>query len=76
MSEHMDEFVNRFVGTAWLIETNDPVGTTLYYCGQGDWCSNPNHAMKWLSEESVRKSESWTQMQYPGNMRISEHEWV
>lgn len=65
-----------FVGIAWLIETNNPVDTTLYYCGPGDWCSNPNHAMKWPSEESAQNSETWTQMQYPGNMRIAEHEWV
>lgn len=72
MLEHV--LSRKFVGTAWLIETNDPVGTTLYYCDQGDWCSNPNHAMRWPSEEAARKSEAWTQ--YPGNMRIAEHEWV
>jgi len=65
-----------FVGTAWLIETNDQVGPTLYYCGEGDWCSNPNHAMKWPSKAAAETSEAWPQLQYPGNMRIAEHEWA
>lgn len=73
MSEQNTESVN--YASYWLIETNDPVGTVLYCCGEGDWCSNPNHAMKWGSEEAARTSPTWTQMQYPGNMRIAEHQW-
>lgn len=74
MSEQNTESVN--YASYWLIETNDPVGTVLYCCGEGDWCSNPNHAMKWGSEEAARTSPTWTQMQYPGNMRIAEHQWL
>lgn len=68
--------INGFVGTAWLIETNDPVGSTLYYCAPGEWCSNPNHAMKFASESDASASDHWRDMQYPGNMRIAAHEWV
>ena len=65
-----------FVGVAWLIETDDPHGNNLYYCGPGDWCSNPNHAMRFVSEQCAVNSEHWREMQYPGNLRIAEHEWV
>lgn len=68
--------VNGFVGFAWLIETDDPLGHTQYYCGPGEWCDNPNHAMKFTSEDAARNADHWREMQYTGNLRIAEHEWV
>lgn len=66
--------VNGFVGTAWLIETEG--GIPRYYCGPGEWCDNPNHAMKFPTEQAVIDSDHWRNMVYPGHMKIVEHEWV
>lgn len=60
--------------TAWLIETADPVGVTLYFCHDGDWCSNPNHAHKFPTAEQANIKKS--SMQLPSNFRVAEHEWV
>ena len=38
---------------AWLIECAPEVGDTLYFCGDGDWCSNPNHAHKFATAEEA-----------------------
>lgn len=60
--------------TAWLIETVDPVGTTLYFCHDGDWCSNPNHAYRFRTSEQA--NVKLAAMRWPQNFRASEHEWV
>lgn len=40
-----------FQGVAWLIECGTPPS---YYCGEGDWCSNANHALKFPTEKAAR----------------------
>lgn len=60
--------------SAWLIEINPPLGDVLYYCGPGDWCSNPNHAHKFPDKTAAKAVRS--AMQNPLNMRIAEHEWA
>lgn len=59
--------------TAWLIETDDPVGVTLYFCHDGDWCSNPNHAHKFQS--AAQAKTKLVSMHTPKNFRVAEHEW-
>jgi hypothetical protein len=59
--------------TAWLIETADPVGTTLYFCNDGDWCSNPNHAHRFPSAEQA--SVKLASMQVSQNFCVTEHQW-
>lgn len=59
--------------TAWLIETADPVGTTLYFCNDGDWCSNPNHAHRFPNAEQA--SVKLSAMQLSQNFRVAEHMW-
>jgi hypothetical protein len=58
---------------AWLIETADPVGTILYFCAVGDFCSNPNHAHKFASQTDAETVLA--QMFNPENFRVAEHEW-
>lgn len=58
---------------AWLIETDDPMGVTLYFCNVGDWCSNPNHAHKFAS--AAEAATQLREMRNPLNFRIAEHEW-
>lgn len=58
---------------AWLIETDDPMGLTLYFCNDGDWCSNPNHAHKFADAKEAQAK--LLAMQNPLNFRIAEHEW-
>lgn len=58
---------------AWLIECAPPLGDTLYFCNDGDWCSNPNHAHKFPT--AVEAQAKLTTMQNPLSMRIAEHEW-
>lgn len=59
---------------AWLIETSDPVGTTLYFCHDGDWCSNPNHAYKFQTQEDAeRKRQALVR---PDAFRVCDHIWV
>lgn len=59
--------------TAWLIETTDPVSTVLYFCNEGDWCSNPNHAHRFPSAEQA--SMKLASMQLSQNFRVAEHMW-
>ena len=59
--------------TAWLIELDDPIGNTLYFCADGDWCSNPNHAHKFrtAAEAETKRSAMRTRAS-----RACEHQWV
>ena len=59
--------------TAWLIEIDAPFSHVLYYCGPGDWCSNPNHAHKFAGRADAE--QALATMQNPTSMRIAEHEW-
>lgn len=57
--------------SAWLIECGSPA---LYYCGEGDWCSNPNHAKRFgTKEEAEILSKNWVTME---PIRVCEHAWV
>ena len=58
---------------AWLIETADPVGTLLYFCAVGDWCSNPNHAKKFATRQEAEEVQRT--MFNPSVARVAEHEW-
>lgn len=62
------------MSTAWLIETTDPVATVLYFCADGDWCSNPNHAHKFRNREDAERKMAG--MQRPDIFRVAEHAWV
>ena len=65
--------------TAWLIECgtyNEFPPQIIYFCGEGDWCSNPNHAFKFNTEQ-----EAWDKIQIwapfaPDNYRVTEHMWM
>lgn len=59
--------------SAWLIEIAPPIGDVLYYCGPGDWCSNPIHAYKFHLKANAEAVLA--KMQNPQSMRIAEHEW-
>jgi hypothetical protein len=59
--------------SAWLIECEPPLGATLYFCNDGDWCSNPNHAHKFAT--ALEAQAKLTTMQSPSSMRIAEHQW-
>jgi hypothetical protein len=59
--------------SAWLIECEPPLGDTLYFCNDGDWCSNPNHAHKFAT--ALEAQAKLTTMQSPSSMRIAEHQW-
>lgn len=62
-----------FKGVAWLIECGFDQGLPDYYCGPGDWCSNPNHAHKFLTkEEAEAVSERMTTI---GARRVADHSW-
>lgn len=58
---------------AWLIECAPPIGTTLYFCNDGDWCSNPNHAHKFPTAEEANAKR--VTMQVGERFRVAEHEW-
>lgn len=58
---------------AWLIECEPPLGDTLYFGNDGDWCNNPNHAHKFLTAEEANAKR--TTMQAGERFRVAEHEW-
>jgi hypothetical protein len=58
---------------AWLIECAPPLGDTLYFCNDGDWCSNPNHAHKFATAQEANAKR--TTMQLGERFRVAEHEW-
>lgn len=54
---------------AWLIEHGSPAA---YFCGDGDWCSNPNHAYRFVTKDvATAKAET---MPIEG-IRVAEHLW-
>lgn len=59
--------------TAWLIECVPPLGDVLYFCAVGDWCSNPNHAHKFATEDEARSK--YEEMNLSDKFRIAEHGW-
>lgn len=65
--------------TAWLIECglyNEFPPTIVYFCGEGDWCSNPNHAHRFSTEEdAVTKLQSMNAFQ-PEKYRVEAHMWI
>jgi hypothetical protein len=57
---------------AWLIEVGSP---STYYCGPGDWCSNPNHAHKFSSEQEAQATAAPMGKLVGGLPRCCEHMW-
>jgi hypothetical protein len=56
-------------GTWWLIECG-----SSYFCGDGDWCSNPNHARKFKThEEAQMKAETVNTLE---PVRVCDHSWT
>jgi hypothetical protein len=58
-------------GTYWLIECGSPA---IYFCGPGDWCSNPNHAHLYTSK-ILAESEA-ASMTTIEPIRVCDHAWV
>jgi hypothetical protein len=52
--------------------------TTTYYCGPGDWCTNPNHAKKF--ETALAAASLVLEMTergcIAGAFRVAEHAWM
>jgi hypothetical protein len=57
--------------TAWLIECGSPA---LYYCPDGQWCSNANHANQFPTKEGAEDMAKDMKTMEP--VRIVEHMWV
>lgn len=55
---------------AWLIECGSPPS---YYRGPGDWCSNPNHALKFPTQKAAELRSMSMQTLEP--VRVTEHSW-
>lgn len=65
-------------GDYFLIETKG-ITPTQYYCGPGNWCTNPDHAVKFHSwEAAVLERSSMpviAEVDRENNMQITEHQW-
>jgi hypothetical protein len=61
---------------AWLIECvpSDGGPNVLYFCNDGDWCGNPNHAHKFATAEEANAKR--VTMVRGTEYRVAEHEWV
>ena len=59
---------------AWLIEIGDSV--TYYWCGPGDWCSNPNHAFKFETEMAAVECKYGLGKMVGGPAHVVEHMWI
>jgi hypothetical protein len=59
---------------AWLIEL--PSTSTLYWCGPSDWCSNPNHAHKFDTEQEALEVMNEMCVMIDGQPRVCGHSWV
>lgn len=58
--------------TAWLIEFGaNPV---RYYCADGDWCDNANHAHKFASASEAQQKRA-TFVASNCEYRVVEHIW-
>lgn len=58
-------------GVAWLIECGH--NPTMYYCGPGDWCGNPSHALKFPTREAAELRSMGMETLEP--VRVCEHQW-
>ena len=58
-------------GTWWLIECGSPA---TYFCGDGDWCSNPNHAHRFATQAEAKERSSVMTTMEP--VRVCEHQWA
>lgn len=56
---------------AYLIEYND--FTTMYYCGDANWCNNANHARKFSSKEEAEACIK--SMNSKATLTAAEHMW-
>lgn len=62
---------NSFEGARWLIECGSPA---VYYCNDGEWCSNPNHARKFMTKDEA--SNRAASMNTMDPVRVCEHLWT
>ena len=70
----MNRFLAEKVTEAWLIECEPPLGDVLYYCNDGDWCNNPNHAHKFMTADEANMKR--VTMHLGGEKyRVCLHEW-
>lgn len=60
-----------FAGNAWLIEVGSPA---IYYCAEGDWCSNANHAHKFATKAEAELVALTMRAGEP--VRCVEHTWM
>ena len=58
--------------TAWLIEFGSPA---IYFCNDGDWCGNANHAHKFPTAEQANMKMASMQSPMKGEYRVVEHMW-
>jgi len=67
----MGRFTQPENGSWWLIEARF---APMYYCGPGDWCSNPNHAEQFPTRADAEKVVA--EMKFAsGAPRVVEHSW-
>lgn len=60
------------LGPHWLIEVGSPA---QYYCGPGDWCSNPNHAAQFGFRDDAMAIACRFGKLSGGTPRAVEHIW-
>lgn len=73
LSVEQDHMQKALPSTAWLIECEPPIGDTLYFCDDGDWCNSPNHAHRFATAGEANAKR--TTMQLGDKFRVAEHEW-
>jgi hypothetical protein len=63
---------------AFLVEHGGLGIPTTYYCGPGDWCTNPNHAKKFETAlpAAMIATECTERGCISGGYRVIEHAWV
>lgn len=69
MSEQMAGTVNQS-NAWWLIESVDNA-PTVYFCGPGEWCTNPHHAYKFAVRDAAEANR--LSMVNPDNFKVTEH---
>lgn len=57
---------------AWLIEFGSPA---IYFCDDGDWCSNANHAHKFTTQGEAQRKADEMRMGDSVVPRVVEHMW-
>lgn len=55
----------------WLIEVGTPAS---YWCSEGEWCSNANHAHRFATKQQAEKKASTMKTMDP--IRVIDHMWL